>query len=113
MKDNEYIVSPEEFDRLRHNINGVTFTIPPGLTRSQKRRYIIDCANGKIQPDPVKKTSTMIYQMIVKALKELEASGTDIGYAVKYCSENAFTLVALYEQGTKLNELVSICIENK
>ncbi|AFC21974.1 hypothetical protein GAP32_514 [Cronobacter phage vB_CsaM_GAP32] len=55
----------------------------------------------------------MIYQMIVKALKEMQEYGTDIGNAVKYCSENAFDLVQKYEEGTALEELLSICLDNK
>ena len=55
----------------------------------------------------------MIYQMIVKALKELQQNGTDIGMAVKYCSDNAFELVQLYEAGSSIDELLSICMENK
>lgn len=112
MKDDEYKISIQEIERLKKNIGGETFTIPPGLTRSQKRRYIIDCANGKIKPDE-KKTKKMIYQMIIKALTELKNNGTDIGSAIKYCSDNAFSLVQLYEQHTSLDEIIAICLENK
>lgn len=111
MKD-EYKISIQEIERLKKNIGGETFTMPQGLTRAQKRRYIIDCANGKIKPDE-KKTKKMIYQMIVNALKQMQEQGTDIGSAIKYCSENAFSLVQLYEQNTSLDEILDICLENK
>lgn len=55
----------------------------------------------------------MIYQMIVKALKELQASGTDIGNAVRYCSDNAFDLVQKYEEGTSIDDLLMICLNHK
>lgn len=51
--------------------------------------------------------------MIVKALNELKASGTDIGNAVRYCSENAFDLVQKYEEGTPLDDLLTICLNHK
>lgn len=51
--------------------------------------------------------------MIVKALKELQNSGTDIGNAIKYCSDNAFDLVQKYEEGTSIDDLLIICLKYK
>lgn len=50
----------------------------------------------------------MIYQEIIKALKEL-----DYGNAIKYASENAFMLVDLHAQGSTIAELVEICMNHK
>lgn len=50
----------------------------------------------------------MIYQEIVKRLKEL-----DFGNAIRYASANAFELQALHDQGHSIDSLVEICLNHK
>lgn len=50
----------------------------------------------------------MIYQAIVKKLKEL-----DFGHAIRYASDNAFELQSLYDQGYSIDSLVEICLSHK
>jgi hypothetical protein len=44
---------PVYFDRERMEraLAGPRWTLPQGLTREQRRQYILDCADGKIPPD--------------------------------------------------------------
>lgn len=37
-----------DFDRLREAMKTESFTMPPGLSREEKREYIKACADGKI-----------------------------------------------------------------
>lgn len=56
----------------------------------------------------------MIYQMIIKRLKELEEQGEDIGNAIKYCSDNIFDLVHKHDtMAVSVPALVNICLANK
>ena len=48
-------INKELIDRLEKNLNGDSFTIPSGLSREEKRKFIMDCANGKVEPDKKKK----------------------------------------------------------
>lgn len=105
------MIDEKKLKELIDNLKGDSFTMPAGLSREQKWQFILDCAAGKVEPD--KKEAKMIYQMMIKALQQLQASGTDIGNAIRYCSDNAFDLVHKYENGTSLDELLSICLNNK
>ncbi|EBS4516598.1 hypothetical protein DQT32_04215 [Salmonella enterica subsp. enterica serovar Braenderup] len=54
----------------------------------------------------------MIYQMIIKQLKEFQENGVDIGTAIKYCSDNIFDLVVQHEQmAVSVDALVQQCIK--
>ncbi|AQW89052.1 hypothetical protein pEaSNUABM50_00551 [Erwinia phage pEa_SNUABM_50] len=55
----------------------------------------------------------MIYQMIIRELNRIRNEGTDIGKAIKYCTENAFDLVQMHDDGKTVNELVKICLAHK
>lgn len=37
--------------RMERALAGPFWTMPAGLSREEKRQYITDCANGKIEPD--------------------------------------------------------------
>lgn len=45
------MINKKVLDRLKQNLEGDTFTMPSGLSREQKRQFIIDCSEGKIAPD--------------------------------------------------------------
>lgn len=98
-------------DRLTRLAFGTYYTLPSGLSREEKRQFIIDCSNGLVQPSIGE--PELIYQMIVKALLERKRTGTDIGLAIKYCTDNAFDLVQKYEEGSTVPELVKLCLANK
>lgn len=54
----------------------------------------------------------MIYQMIIKQLKELQKNGTDIGTAIHYCTENIIDLVHMHDaEGVSVPALVNICLK--
>jgi hypothetical protein len=43
-----------DIERMKRALAGPRWTIPNGLSRAERRRYITDCANGKIAPDAEK-----------------------------------------------------------
>lgn len=51
--------------------------------------------------------------MIIRELNRIRTEGTNIGNAIKYCTENAFDLVQMYEDGKSINELVDMCLVHK
>jgi hypothetical protein len=51
----------------------------------------------------------MIYQQIITRLKELQQNGTDIGNAIRFCSDN----IGTFDLTLPVSELVNICMENK
>jgi hypothetical protein len=54
----------------------------------------------------------MIYQMIIKHLKDMQKSGTDIGTAIHYCTDNIFDLLHMHEaEGVSISALVNICVK--
>lgn len=54
----------------------------------------------------------MIYQMIIKQLKEFQENGVEIGTAIKYCTDNIFDLVVQHEQmAVSITALVEQCIK--
>lgn len=55
----------------------------------------------------------MIYQMIIRELNRLRNEGIDIGNAIHYCTENIFDLVEMYDSGLNVDELLSVCMNNK
>lgn len=56
----------------------------------------------------------MIYQMIIKQLKELKGNGVDIGNAISYCNDNIFDLVHKHDtMAVSISALVNICLANK
>lgn len=50
----------------------------------------------------------MIYQAIVKVLREYNNPN-----AMRYCNDNIFDLVILYEGGHTIDQLVDICLNHK
>lgn len=40
-----------DLDRMEEAFDAPSFTVPDGLTREKFRQWIIDCAEGKIEPD--------------------------------------------------------------
>lgn len=42
-----------DFDRLRSAMDTECYTMPAGFNKDEKRQYIIDCANGLIEPNKV------------------------------------------------------------
>lgn len=54
-----------------------------------------------------------LYQQLIKLLIARKENGEDIGNAIPYCSQNAFELVDLYEQGTTIEDIVIECLKHK
>ncbi len=47
--------------------------------------------------------------MIIQALKDLQQNGTDIGNAIRFCSDN----VGTFDLSLPISDLVQLCMDNK
>lgn len=47
--------------------------------------------------------------MIIQQLKKLQQNGTDIGNAIRFCSDN----VGTFDLSLPVHDLVQLCLENK
>lgn len=54
-----------------------------------------------------------LYQELIRQLLERKANGEDIGNAIPYCSQNAWELQTLHDQGTSVHDIVLECLKHK